>query len=96
MSTLKNISWKVRLHNPLWWGEVVSALLLPTLVGLGLNLSDINSWALLWDIILELVSSPALIASTLISVFNAITDPTTKGVQDSVLAMDYEKPRESR
>ncbi|WP_367399593.1 phage holin [Anaerotruncus massiliensis (ex Togo et al. 2019)] len=33
-----------------------------------------------------------MVVSVLVSVFNALTDPTTAGVNDSVRAMTYETP----
>ena len=31
------INWKVRLKNPLWWAQIVLAIIMPILVYLGLS-----------------------------------------------------------
>ncbi|WP_367399618.1 phage holin [Anaerotruncus massiliensis (ex Togo et al. 2019)] len=38
------------------------------------------------------MQNPVVVVSVLVSVFNALTDPTTSGVNDSVRAMTYETP----
>lgn len=86
------INWKVRLKNPVFWVQIVVAIVLPILAYLGLSWEDMTSWASLGGIFLEAVKNPVILVSVLVSVWNAINDPTTKGLSDSQRAMEYHKP----
>ena len=86
------INWKVRLKNPVFWVQIVVAIVLPILAYLGLSWEDMTSWAALGGIFLEAVKNPVILVSVLVSVWNAINDPTTKGLSDSQRAMEYHKP----
>lgn len=86
------INWKVRLKNPVFWVQIVAAIVLPILAYLGLSWEDMTSWSALGGIFLEAVKNPVILASVLVSVWNAINDPTTKGLSDSQRAMEYQKP----
>ena len=88
------INWKVRVKNPLFWVEVGAAILLPILAYLGLSWEDMTSWAALGNVLLSAIQNPVIVVATVVSVWNAITDPTTKGVSDSEQALTYTKPKE--
>ena len=88
------INWKVRVKNPLFWVEVAAAILLPILAYLGLSWQDMTSWAALGEVLLSAIQNPVIIVASAVSVWNAITDPTTKGVSDSIQALTYSKPKE--
>lgn len=88
-----NINWKVRLKNPTFWAQIVVALVSPILVGLGVQWQDMTTWAALWDALRNAVSNPVIVVSVIGSIWACITDPTTKGVQDSQLAMTYDVPK---
>ena len=86
------INWKVRAKNPLFWVQVILAVLMPILAYMGLTVEDLTSWAILGATLLEAVKNPYVLGLVVVSVWNAINDPTTKGVSDSKLAMSYVKP----
>lgn len=86
------INWNVRIKNPLFWGQVVLAILTPILGYLGLTAQDITSWSKLGEILLCAIQNPYVLTLIAGSVFNAVTDPTTKGVSDSSNALTYTKP----
>lgn len=86
------INWKVRIKNPIFWVQIAVAIVLPILAYLGLSWEDMTSWTALGGIFLEAVKNPVILASVIVSVWNAVNDPTTKGLADSVRAMTYEKP----
>lgn len=86
------INWKVRFKNPVFWVQVIVAIVLPILAYLGLSWEDMTSWAALGGIFLEAVRNPVILVSVVVSVWNAINDPTTKGLNDSWQAMGYDKP----
>lgn len=86
------INWKVRIKNPVFWVQIAVAIVLPILAYLGLSWEDMTSWAALGGIFLEAIKNPVILASVIVSVWNAINDPTTKGLADSTRALTYDKP----
>lgn len=86
------INWKVRFKNPVFWVQIIVAIVLPILAYLGLSWEDMTSWAALGGIFLEAVKNPVILVSVVVSVWNAINDPTTHGLSDSYRAMTYDEP----
>lgn len=86
------INWKVRKNNALFVAQIFAAVLLPILAYLGLNLTDMVTWTILGQTLLEGIRNPYVLMLVVISVFNTVTDPTTKGISDSERAMGYEEP----
>ena len=86
------INWKVRLCNPVFWAEVAAAVVLPILAQLGLGWEDMDSWAALWAALGAAVKSPVILTAVGVSVWNAVNDPTTKGLSDSPRALGYHEP----
>lgn len=86
------INWTVRLNNPVWWAQVALAIVTPILTYFGLTGADLNSWAVVWDTFLKAVSNPYVCFLVVVSVWNAIQDPTTHGISDSPRAMTYVTP----
>lgn len=90
------INWKVRMRNPLFWVQVILAVLMPILAYMGLTVEDLTSWAILGETLFEAVKNPYVLGLVVVSVWNAINDPTTAGVADSNLAMTYVKPHSDK
>jgi phi LC3 family holin len=86
------INWKIRFRNKTFWLQVFGALFLPLLAYQGLAMEDLTSWSSVVDLFRKAFTNPYLLAITAWSVFNAVTDPTVKGVGDSFRARSYEKP----
>ena len=86
------INWKVRVKNPVFWVQIAVAVVLPILAYMGLGWEDMTSWAALGGIFLEAVKNPVILVSVAVSVWNAVNDPTTKGLGDSQRAMGYREP----
>lgn len=86
------INWKVRLRNPVFWAEVAAAAVLPILAQLGLSWEDMDTWAALWEALTAAVKSPVILTAVAVSVWNAVNDPTTKGLSDSERALGYHEP----
>lgn len=84
---------KVRMKNPVFWWHVAAAFFAPILVHAGVNFDQVSSWAMLFALIGEAFSSPALVVSIIVSIWNFLVDPTTAGVSDSELAKTYEVPK---
>lgn len=89
-----NINWKVRIKNPIWWVQVVLAVIMPLILGMGYEWQDMTSWALLGETLWAAVQNPVVFAAMLASAWSAVTDPTTKGPGDSAQAMTYEAPKD--
>lgn len=84
---------KVRFKNPVFIAQMVLAVLTPILAYAGLTVQDITTWKSLGDLILGALSNPYVLGLVAVSVWNALTDPTTAGLGDSNLAMTYDKPK---
>lgn len=87
------INWKVRLKNPVFWAQLATAIVLPILAYLGLQWSDMTSWAALGEILVQAVKNPVILVSVVVSVWGIVNDPTTAGLSDSKKAMGYQSPK---
>lgn len=87
------INLKVRAKNPIFWAQIAVAIISPILVGLGVQWEDMTSWATLLDALYRAVLNPVIVVSIIVSVWTAITDPTTAGISDSSQAMTYTTPK---
>lgn len=83
---------KVRFKNPVFIAQLVMAMLMPILAYAGLTVQDITSWAKLGDLLFGAVQNPYVLGLVAVSIWNALTDPTTEGLGDSARAMTYDKP----
>lgn len=90
---MKSINWKVRMKNPLFWVEVGLAVISTALVYNSLEPQDLTSWNGLGNLIVGIISNPYLLFMCGVSVFNAVNDPTTKGLKDSNNAINYSEPK---
>lgn len=88
------INWTVRFKNPVFWAQIAAAILLPILTYFGLQWEDMTTWAAIGNLLVEAVKNPVVVVSVLVSLWNTINDPTTKGVSDSARALTYDKPAE--
>ena len=84
---------KVRFKNPVFLAQLVLAVLLPILTYAGLTVQDLTSWEILGLILVDAIRNPYVISLIVVSVWNALNDPTTAGLTDSTQAMTYDKPR---
>lgn len=89
------INWTVRLKNPVFWAELAAAILLPILAHMGMNWEDMTSWAALGNLLLSAIQNPVIVVAVVVSVWNAINDPTTAGVSDSAQALTYTEPKKT-
>lgn len=88
------MNWKVRFKNPLFIAQMILAVLTPILAYAGLTVKDLTTWQALGDLLIGALSNPYVLGLVVVSVFNAVTDPTTSGVKDSEQALTYTKPKE--
>ena len=88
------MNWKVRFKNPLFIALMILAVLTPILAYAGLTVKDLTTWQALGDLLIGALSNPYVLGLVVVSLFNAVTDPTTSGVKDSEQALTYTKPKE--
>ena len=86
------INYKVRFRNPVFIAQLILAVLTPILAYAGLTMQDLTTWKALGDLLLGAVKNPYVLSLVVVSVFNAVTDPTTAGVTDSERALTYDFP----
>ncbi len=86
------LNLKVRLRNPVFIAQILMAVLTPILAYAGLTVQDITSWDALGKLLLGAVQNPYVLGMIAVSVWNALNDPTTKGLKDSDRAMTYDDP----
>ena len=89
------INWKVRATNWLWWVQIGVSILTPILAYAGLTAADITTWAALGELLWGAIRNPYVLSLVLVSVWNAINDPTVAGLGDSKQALTYDKPKGS-
>lgn len=85
-----NINWTVRIKNKTFWLALIPAVLLliqvvAAVFGFTLDLGDLG------DKLIAVVN--ALFA--VLVILGIVTDPTTKGVGDSVQALTYTEPKKN-
>lgn len=88
------LNLKVRFKNPVFIVQVILAVLAPVLAYAGLTVQDITSWKALSGIIINAASNPYVLGLAVVSLWNAVNDPTTAGISDSYNALSYTKPKE--
>lgn len=87
------MNFLVRFKNPVFIAQLVLAIITPMLAYAGLTAQDLTTWGALGDLIVGAVSNPYVLVLVAVSVWNALTDPTTAGLGDSKQALTYEKPK---
>ena len=87
------INWKVRFKNPVFLANLAISIILPILTYMGLNWSDMTTWAALGRVLFEAIQNPVIVVSVIVSLWNLINDPTTAGLSDSSQALKYDTPK---
>ncbi|MDT2814377.1 phage holin [Vagococcus carniphilus] len=86
---MKKINWKVRFKNPLFIAQILISVFVPILTYFGLEAKDLTTWKSVIELVVNALSNPYVVAMIVVSVFNAINDPVTKGLSDSERALNY-------
>ena len=90
------INWKVRVKNVQFWVGLIGVIMSPILAYLNLSYSDLTTWESIGEIFTAFFTNPFLIGTVVMAVLSfvgVVTDPTTKGFEDSDAAKKYEKPK---
>ena len=88
------MNFKVRFKNPVFIAQLVLAILTPILVYANLTVQDITSWVILGNVLFGAIKNPYVLGTVVVSVWNALNDPTTAGLSDSDRAKSYNVPLE--
>lgn len=93
---MNKINWKVRFKNPVFIAQLILAILMPILAYAGLKVQDMTTWQAVGDLLLGAISNPYVIGLVIVSVWNALNDPTTTGITDSSKALTYDVPNSNK
>lgn len=85
---MKNINWKIRLKNKMFWLAIVPALVLVAQI--------VMSWFGI-QVPAEIINAEAIKiingVFVVLMLTGVVADPTTKGLSDSVQARNYKEPK---
>jgi phi LC3 family holin len=84
---------KVRFKNPVFIAQLVLAILGPIVAYFGITYADLSTWPMLGDTLVKAVLNPYVVGTIVVSVWQTLNDPTTKGLGDSQQALTYTKPK---
>ena len=87
------INFTVRFKNPQFWINLAVSVFGIILTYFGLNWSEMTTWASIGHILIESVKNPVVVFAILACIWNALNDPTTKGLSDSKQALTYSEPK---
>lgn len=87
------INWKVRFKNPVFIAQLVLSVLTPILSYMGIAFQDLTSWGVVLNALRCAVTNPYVLGLIVVSVWNALNDPTTHGLGDSTNALTYSNPK---
>lgn len=76
------IDWKSRIKNISFWVSVAIAIFTPLLAYMGLTAEDITTWSSLGNLLFSAIKNPYVLLLIATSVYNAVINPTTKGIGD--------------
>lgn len=93
---MNKINWKVRFKNPVFIAQLLLAILTPILAYAGLTVQDMTTWQAIGNLLLGAISNPYVIGLVIVSVWNALNDPTTTGITDSSKALTYDVPNSNK
>lgn len=88
------INLKVRAKNPLFWLQLALSVAMPIGAYFGITGADITSWTILGGVLIDAVSNPYVVFTAAISAYNALLDPTVRGLGDSPRVLGRDKPVE--
>lgn len=77
---MNKINWKLRFSNPVFIAQIGMSMLMPIMGYLGIEVGDITSWKVLGDVLLESIKNPYVLGMVVVSLYNAIYEPTSAGL----------------
>lgn len=89
------INLRVRKNNPMFWFQLFLSVAVPIGAYFGITGQDITSWSILGRLLVDAISNPYVLFTVLVSVYNALLDPTVRGINDSERSLRYKQPMPS-
>jgi len=87
------INFKVRFKNPMFVAQIAMAIGAPLLAYYGLTAQDLTTWGSVFSIVKDGLLNPYVFGMIVISLYNALLDPTVAGLSDSRQVLKYKEPR---
>ena len=79
---MKKFDWKERFKNKIFWVNTILAVATPILAYFGISASDLTTWGSLFGLILDALKNPYVVGLVLVSLWNNVINPVTKGITD--------------
>lgn len=86
---------KIRFKNPVFIAQLFLSIFTPILTYAGLTFQDLTSWQAIGQLLINAINNPYVLGMIVISVWNALNDPTTEGVLDSDQVRKYTEPKKT-
>ena len=80
------INWKARIKNPVFWTTIIPAIT-------GMVYTILGALGVIPALTENMVLNIMTVVITALSALGVLVDPTTKGLNDSYMAMTYSAPR---
>ncbi len=78
----KKFDWRVRFENPVFWINTVLSILVPILAYYGMTAEDFTTWNSVLNVTLDALKNPYVLGLALVSLWNNVINPVTKGITD--------------
>ena len=81
---MKKINWEERFKNPIFWFNIALSVFVPIFAYFGVKAQDMTTWNTFFTILLDAIKNPYVVFTVVVSVWNTVINPTTKGVTDDI------------
>ena len=79
---MSKFNWKKRFKNPIFWVNTLLAIATPILAYFGMSGVDLTTWDSVFNLVLNALKNPYVLGLVLVSLWNNIINPVTKGITD--------------
>ena len=76
------INWTERIKNPIFWVNTILAIAMPIIAYYGMSAKDFTTWDSIFKVILDALKNPYVVGLVIVSLWNNIINPVTKGITD--------------
>lgn len=88
------VNFKIRFKNPTFIAQLILTFFVPVLGYYGMTAQDLTTWGTVGHLLVDAFSNPYVLGIVAVGLWNAINDPTTKGIiSDSDRALTYNEPK---
>lgn len=79
---MKKFDWETRFNNPIFWVNTILSIVVPILAYYGMSAEDFTTWNRLLKVTLDALKNPYVLGLALVSLWNNVINPVTKGITD--------------